>query len=374
MSQPRAKSGGETGVNGEWYAGGEFLPTTELGKMARAKKGGGGRKQHLEDYKWVTPPHDGLRSIRSMIPYHPDHHEKMMQQMNPAVVDVKGIDEAVGLYRKGYRWVNRETGHAYRHEEAMNLSASINLDRGTKGDEGHFVTIEHHVVFIKDDHGTGANGRGGKFTKHGLEKKLMKHHESRGGFATHEHRDALAEDSGGDLQGRSQFTFHKTLPGEVRKHIENNPAARKLFRVTSNASDAKGADALASLGDKYFDLADEAAGGHMTQAIASAEKSDDPEARFHAAIYTNLPKTKTAQGIIAPNKLHEGHTFTINGTKMSVVRTDEGLHLEGRRLSVYPCRCVVRDSDRQALVEDGEEVGERVEGIRTVLACHPPRP
>jgi hypothetical protein len=28
-SQPRARAGGETGLNGEWYEGGKFLPSTE---------------------------------------------------------------------------------------------------------------------------------------------------------------------------------------------------------------------------------------------------------------------------------------------------------------------------------------------------------
>lgn len=33
----RAKRGGQVGMNGEFYAGGTFLPNTKLGKMARSK-------------------------------------------------------------------------------------------------------------------------------------------------------------------------------------------------------------------------------------------------------------------------------------------------------------------------------------------------
>ena len=33
----RAKRGGEVGMNGEFYAGGTFLPNTKLGKVARSK-------------------------------------------------------------------------------------------------------------------------------------------------------------------------------------------------------------------------------------------------------------------------------------------------------------------------------------------------
>jgi hypothetical protein len=36
----RAKVGGEVGINGEFYAGGTFLPNTKLGKMSRSKPTG----------------------------------------------------------------------------------------------------------------------------------------------------------------------------------------------------------------------------------------------------------------------------------------------------------------------------------------------
>jgi hypothetical protein len=36
----RAKVGGEVGMNGEFYAGGTFLPNTKLGKMSRSKPAG----------------------------------------------------------------------------------------------------------------------------------------------------------------------------------------------------------------------------------------------------------------------------------------------------------------------------------------------
>jgi hypothetical protein len=36
----RAKAGGEVGMNGEFYAGGTFLPNTKLGKMSLSKPAG----------------------------------------------------------------------------------------------------------------------------------------------------------------------------------------------------------------------------------------------------------------------------------------------------------------------------------------------
>lgn len=62
----RAQKGGETGINGEEYKGGQFLPNTTLpkgvkGNSAKATKS---RKQEIEPYTWEYPP-EGKRSIYS---------------------------------------------------------------------------------------------------------------------------------------------------------------------------------------------------------------------------------------------------------------------------------------------------------------------
>lgn len=43
----RAKRGGEVGMNGEFYAGGTFLPNTKLGKMARSRPTGNRPKRTI---------------------------------------------------------------------------------------------------------------------------------------------------------------------------------------------------------------------------------------------------------------------------------------------------------------------------------------
>lgn len=58
----RAKKGGETGMNGEFYAGGTFLPKTKLGKMAKTARVYGSGKQEIEPYKWEVAP-EGKKSI-----------------------------------------------------------------------------------------------------------------------------------------------------------------------------------------------------------------------------------------------------------------------------------------------------------------------
>ncbi len=63
VKQKRAKVGGEYGVNGLWYDGGEFLPSTEMGKLPTKGKSKGTGKQEIEPYKWEVAPADGLKSI-----------------------------------------------------------------------------------------------------------------------------------------------------------------------------------------------------------------------------------------------------------------------------------------------------------------------
>lgn len=63
----RATKGGETGMNGEAYKGGQFLPNTTLPKMTPAQKKAATRKQEIAPYTWEVPPHFEARSIYRMI-------------------------------------------------------------------------------------------------------------------------------------------------------------------------------------------------------------------------------------------------------------------------------------------------------------------
>jgi hypothetical protein len=65
----QAKKGGETGMNGEWYEGGQFLPNTELGKLPKKTKVKGTGKQQIEPYVWVTPPEGSTELTRSIFAY-----------------------------------------------------------------------------------------------------------------------------------------------------------------------------------------------------------------------------------------------------------------------------------------------------------------
>ena len=65
----RAIKGGQTGVNGEWYEGGQFLPETQLGKLPKRTKVAGTGKQEIEPYKWAVPPIGSTELTRSIFRY-----------------------------------------------------------------------------------------------------------------------------------------------------------------------------------------------------------------------------------------------------------------------------------------------------------------
>jgi len=65
-TQKRARIGGETGTNGEFYEGGKFLPSTERPKGKPVKKKP--RKVNVEPYVWVTlEPGDNRKPILSIV-------------------------------------------------------------------------------------------------------------------------------------------------------------------------------------------------------------------------------------------------------------------------------------------------------------------
>jgi hypothetical protein len=62
MHMGHAKKGGEVGLNGEFYEGGKFLPSTEAAKKAPVKYPSGG-KVEVAPYIWGARPADGLQPL-----------------------------------------------------------------------------------------------------------------------------------------------------------------------------------------------------------------------------------------------------------------------------------------------------------------------
>ena len=66
--QKRAPIGGTVAMNGEFYQGGEFLPSTALMSQGKARsKATTERKQEFESYKWGIAPVAGQRAIYAML-------------------------------------------------------------------------------------------------------------------------------------------------------------------------------------------------------------------------------------------------------------------------------------------------------------------
>ncbi len=63
--------GGQTGINGEWYEGGQFLPSSPATVKGEFKTVGeqynATRKQEVAPYVWQVPPTAESRSIYRMV-------------------------------------------------------------------------------------------------------------------------------------------------------------------------------------------------------------------------------------------------------------------------------------------------------------------
>ena len=63
-NRTRAKAGGEIGVNGEFYKGGQFLPSSEMTiKGAQKIIIRKGTKKEIAPYVWEKCPGDNMLSI-----------------------------------------------------------------------------------------------------------------------------------------------------------------------------------------------------------------------------------------------------------------------------------------------------------------------
>lgn len=107
----RAKVGGEVGMNGEWYKGGQFLPSTMLPKGTQKKNKKGSGKQEVAPYDWQVAPADNLHSIYKSVDVlvNIDNGEMIItasqQTLNYYEVDVDNLQSLVDLWNDGERWI-----------------------------------------------------------------------------------------------------------------------------------------------------------------------------------------------------------------------------------------------------------------------------
>jgi hypothetical protein len=115
----RAIKGGETGINGENYQGGQFLPNTTLPKgFNKRELREATKKQEIAPYKWEVAPEIGLKSIFTPIKAFIDwNHYRATGKASPHMQSIEGqarmypqfdIQRTINLIERwndGERWM-----------------------------------------------------------------------------------------------------------------------------------------------------------------------------------------------------------------------------------------------------------------------------
>lgn len=114
MTKTRAIAGGEYGVNGEFYQGGEFLPsspTTVKGEVKKSETVFKPRKQQIAPYVWEVQPFENARSLYTEIEVFTQEvdgqfkivaREKTLTYFS---VDREELQTLVDEYNSGTRWI-----------------------------------------------------------------------------------------------------------------------------------------------------------------------------------------------------------------------------------------------------------------------------
>ncbi len=109
--QKRAPIGGTTAINGEFYSGGEFLPTTTMPSQSKAEKKAATRKQNVEGYKWEVAPAAGMIAIYPQLSG-VQKYDRNTNTFSPFVPYYSNLsagaqtraDELMSKYNAGERW------------------------------------------------------------------------------------------------------------------------------------------------------------------------------------------------------------------------------------------------------------------------------
>ena len=95
--------GGETGVNGEWYEGGKFLPSTTQPKRKPRSYRATGRVE-IEPGVW-TERRDGFLPLYPMIAALCDWKAPTLRQVPESIVCFGDKADKIAAYVRGERWV-----------------------------------------------------------------------------------------------------------------------------------------------------------------------------------------------------------------------------------------------------------------------------
>lgn len=116
MTQKRAPKGGQIAINGEFYEGGKFLPSTQKGKGKPYKKTG---KREIEPYKWEMQPTPESVTVLSQIgvfgvmgekgmTINPDAQFDGENYFFPDYISIKAsvLTRLIKMFNQGDRWID----------------------------------------------------------------------------------------------------------------------------------------------------------------------------------------------------------------------------------------------------------------------------
>lgn len=115
MSNGRAAKGGETGLNGERYAGGTFLPSTTLPKGTPKSRPARStaRRQQVARYEWADSPSATARAIFPLIVgTRAQERNGVMSRYEPFIATAGEqvtaeytVDALIAMWMAGERWI-----------------------------------------------------------------------------------------------------------------------------------------------------------------------------------------------------------------------------------------------------------------------------
>ena len=108
-AQNRAPIGGIVGLNGEFYEGGKFIPSTDRAKR-KGSKPSKASKVEIEPYEWQLSREEvGLSSIYSRVKQFCDKSVTCVAVSDTALdysqVSAEQVETYLSLYRQGYRFI-----------------------------------------------------------------------------------------------------------------------------------------------------------------------------------------------------------------------------------------------------------------------------
>lgn len=176
-------------------------------------------------------------------------------------------------------------------------------------------------------------------TRADIEARLVEMHKaSPESSAAADMMDGYTQDGMGSSYDWSGV-FYKKLPPEIEQLARENPEIRPYLSVTdSDPGRARGWDTFSADETRWLTYIKEVAGGELRRAKEWAYTSQDPAARFMAALHDKLPERgdKTPKIAVNPSDLPPGTTFRIHGEQFEVVPDADGFGATLRDGGDYP--------------------------------------